>query len=53
MKNKIKKIVGAVGVALLGLNLVMFSFRVYSDLIFWLVLAIVAAATYIALRLLK
>jgi hypothetical protein len=49
----IKKIVGVVGVGLLGLNLAMFAFRIYNELIFWLVLVIVAAVTYILLKLLK
>jgi len=52
-KKLARKITGILGIALLGLNLVLFSFRVYSDIFFWVVLGIVAIASFAVLRFLK
>lgn len=52
-KKIIRKAVGIIGIMLLGLNLAMFSFRVYSGTVFWIVLGIVAVISYGSLRLIK
>ena len=48
-----KKVVGVAGIALICANLALFSFRVYSEIAFWIVLGSVAAASFILLRILK
>lgn len=54
MDKKIaRKAVGIAGMAVLCINLALFSFRVYPDIVFWIVLGVTAAACYIALHFLK
>ena len=50
---KAKKLAGAICTGLLVLNLVLFSFRIYSMTAFWVVLAILGIASYVILHYLK
>ena len=52
-RKKIKKAMGIAGIILLGLNLALFSFRIYSDIVFWIVLGVVAIASYLLLKAFK
>ena len=47
------KIVGYASVFLLVLNLILFSLRVYSALVFWIILTIVSLAAFGLLKVLK
>jgi hypothetical protein len=52
-KENIIKAVGAVAVAILVLNLILFSFLHYKPLAFWLIIALVAIIAFPLIKWLK
>jgi hypothetical protein len=52
-KRSIKKAIGIAGIAMLGINLALFSFRIYSLTVFWIILGIAGGISYLLLRLIK
>jgi len=48
-----KKIIGVIGIAILLLNMLFVALRVYSHLVFWVIIIIVAVLAFVLTKLLK
>ena len=50
---RIRKIIGAVSIVALIINLLLFAFRVYSDLVFWIIIVIFAIVAFPVMSFVK